>query len=90
MNKQRVQYHVTDWEFVINRAERNNKYITTDDGILTLQDFDFTKSANFTLGYGDNIIEIEVEIDSSASDIYTGAVIVVYLKLLVGEIVILY
>lgn len=76
---QMVQYYVSDWDFVLSRAEMNGQLVYTDDGKLITKKPEITSSP-VELAYGHNIIEFEADMDardqyaasSSQSWDYTG------------------
>ncbi|MCK5087813.1 MAG: type VI secretion system tip protein VgrG, partial [Melioribacteraceae bacterium] len=59
-----VQHNVTDWDFIMSRAEMNGKLVFTDDGKLIVKKPDTSASSELTLIYGSTMMEFEAEIDS--------------------------
>ena len=59
-----VQYYVTDWDFIVTRAEANGMLILTEDGKVVMQKPDTAGSPVLDLVYGQNIVEFETEIDA--------------------------
>ncbi len=59
-----VQHDVTDWDFIMSRAEMNGKLVLTDDGKLIVKKPDTSASSELTLIYGSTMMEFEAEMDS--------------------------
>lgn len=59
-----VQYHATDWDFILTRAEANAKLVWVKDGELIVAKPDFEGEAGFVLSYGSSIYEFEAEMDA--------------------------
>lgn len=65
MYKEMVQYYSTDWDFVVSRAEANGMLVFVEDGKVNVKKPEFTlKGDSLNLTYGDNIVDIEAEMDS--------------------------
>ncbi|HKJ41485.1 MAG TPA: type VI secretion system tip protein VgrG [Sunxiuqinia sp.] len=62
-NKRLVQVHATDWDFLLTRADTNNKLLLVDDGTLSLKKPDMSSDPVLNLTYGANIFEFEAELD---------------------------
>lgn len=58
-----IQYHVTDWDFIVSRAEVNSQVILTNDGKIKVVKPDYGSPVVLSLQYGSGIIELEAEID---------------------------
>ncbi len=58
-----VQYYVSDWDFVLSRAEMNGQLVYTDDGKLITKKPEVTSSP-VELAYGQNVIEFEADMDA--------------------------
>ncbi|HEY5969975.1 MAG TPA: type VI secretion system tip protein VgrG [Chitinophagaceae bacterium] len=63
-HKEMVQYYVTDWDFIIQRAEANAMLAFTDLDKLIIKKPDAGSDAVLTATYGDNIFEFETEMDA--------------------------
>ncbi|MGB5818626.1 MAG: type VI secretion system tip protein VgrG [Saonia sp.] len=63
-NKQLVQFNVSDWDFIVTRAEANGMLVFTDDGKLVVKKPSTEGEPICTVTYGDNIWEIEAETDT--------------------------
>ena len=66
-----VQYFVTDWDFVLSRAEANGQLVFTEDGKLVTKKPEIGE-ADFELAYGHNVLEFEADMD--ARDQYAASV----------------
>ncbi len=62
---QMVKYYVSDWDFILTRAEANGKLVTTDDGSLVVKAPDGSGEAALSLTYGGNMLEFEAIMDAS-------------------------
>jgi Rhs element Vgr protein len=71
-HKELVRVNITDWDFMVTRAEANGKFVYTNvDGSLAIQKPEVKKaSAIGTISYGDNVIEVEAEVDARSQ--YNG------------------
>ncbi|MEM9337726.1 MAG: type VI secretion system tip protein VgrG [Bacteroidota bacterium] len=58
-----VQYFVSDWDFILSRAEMNGQLVYTDDGKLITKKPEITDSP-VELAYGHNVIEFEADMDA--------------------------
>jgi Rhs element Vgr protein len=63
-HKEMVQYYVTDWDFIIQRAEANAMLAFTDLDKLVIKKPDAGSTSVLTATYGDNIFELETEMDA--------------------------
>ncbi|MCB0428632.1 MAG: type VI secretion system tip protein VgrG [Flavobacteriales bacterium] len=63
-HKEMVQYYVTDWDFVVSRAEVNGLLVFADDGQLAVKAPDLSQEPIVNLGYGHNIMEFEAAMDA--------------------------
>ena len=63
-HKQLVQFNVTDWDFIVTRAEANGMFVFTDDGTLVVKKPSTEGEAICTVTYGRNLWEIEAETDA--------------------------
>src|SRR5690606_23822382 len=63
-HKELVQYNSTDWDFMLNRAEMIGMVILTLDEKITIKSPTVSGEATLSLLYGDNIIELDAEMDS--------------------------
>lgn len=59
-----VQYNSTDWDFVLKRANAAGQLVYTDNGSLVTITPTIANTPDFTLEYGDQLIEFEAEMDA--------------------------
>ncbi len=59
-----VQYHCTDWDFLVLRAEANGLVVITDSGKISIVRLETPSIATHNITWGDNIISFEAEIDA--------------------------
>ncbi|MEM9326141.1 MAG: Rhs element Vgr protein, partial [Bacteroidota bacterium] len=59
-----VQYHATDWDFMVSRAEANGQLVFVDDGKVTVQKPDPSQEPLIELAFGHNVFEFEAGIDA--------------------------
>ncbi|MEM5567086.1 type VI secretion system tip protein VgrG [Psychroserpens sp. AS72] len=62
--KEVIQYGVTDWDFILSRAEINGLVVATDDGKMCIKKPVVSSNPVHTLTYGDNIIELDLTVGS--------------------------
>ncbi len=58
-----VQNNVTDWDFIVNRAEINSCNVTVEDGHLAIKKITF-EEPNIAIENGQGVIDFEAEIDA--------------------------
>jgi len=58
-----VQYHSSDWDFMLSRADVNGLLVTVDNGEISAQLPDTNQEAALSLLYGATIFELDAEID---------------------------
>jgi Rhs element Vgr protein len=59
-----IQYHMSDWDFMLLRAEANGKLVYTDAGKVIVAKPKVKESGAPKATFGDNIFEFEAEMDS--------------------------
>ncbi len=59
-----VQHHVTDWDFLVTRAEVNGKLVFVDDGKITVKAPDLSAEPLLELAYGHNVYDFEAGMDA--------------------------
>ncbi len=59
-----VQYHCTDWDFMLSRADANGLIVTNEAGKLEIKKPVVSGSAVLDLNYGTNIMDIKAKMDS--------------------------
>ncbi|RZS92511.1 type VI secretion system tip protein VgrG [Aquimarina brevivitae] len=63
-HKELVQYHISDWDFLVTRAQANGKLCFADDGKITIAKPDFSTEAVETVTFGATILDLDAEIDA--------------------------
>lgn len=63
-HKQLVQFHASDWDFLLARAAANGKLVWTQDDKLVVRTPTVSGSASVTLQFGATLIELDAEIDA--------------------------
>ncbi|HLK27335.1 MAG TPA: type VI secretion system tip protein VgrG [Puia sp.] len=63
-HKQIVQHHISDWDFMLLRAEANGMLVNTDDGKIVIAKPDTSANPALTLEFGSTVLEFEAEMDS--------------------------
>ena len=64
VHPQMVQHHVTDWDFIVTRAEANGQLVTTRDGELAVKTPDAGGAPVLTLAFGGNVLDFEAVMDA--------------------------
>ncbi len=59
-----VQYHVTDWDFLLLRAEANAKLVMVDDGKVNIKAPETSEDAAVAVLFGSTLIDFEAEMDA--------------------------
>lgn len=62
--KELVQYYVTDWDYLLARAEANGLLVTVDGGKVTVAPPATSAAPVLTLTYGTDLIEFSAELDA--------------------------
>ena len=63
-HKEMVQHHVSDWDFLVSRAEVNGKLVFVDDGKITVKAPDLSADPMLKLAYGHNVYDFEAGMDA--------------------------
>ena len=64
-HQEMVQYHATDWDFILSRAEANCQLVFTDDGLLTTKVPKLDASEKLpVIKYGRNVYDFASQMDS--------------------------
>ncbi|MFK7971333.1 MAG: type VI secretion system tip protein VgrG [Bacteroidia bacterium] len=61
-----VQYRVSDWDFIVSRAEANGKLVWVDDGKIYITAPEDPEEALLSLALGANLISFDGEVDAMA------------------------
>lgn len=59
-----VQYHATDWDFLLMRSEANAKLVVVDDGKITIEEPKTDTDAAVAVLFGSTLIDFEAEMDA--------------------------
>lgn len=62
-HKEVVQHHSTDWDFMLDRADVNGRFVIVDDGKVQVKKPDSSQGELFCLTYGSTIYSYEAEMD---------------------------
>ncbi len=62
--KEMVQYHASDWDFILMRAEANGLICYCEDGKLLAQKPNLTADASLELLFGASLLELDAEQDA--------------------------
>jgi Rhs element Vgr protein len=63
-HEQLVQHHVSDWDFLLLRAEANSMLVNVDDGTINISKPDTTTKPVLQVSYGSSVLEFEAEMDA--------------------------
>jgi Rhs element Vgr protein len=58
-----VQYNVSDWDFIVSRAEMNSLLVMTDNNKMVIRKPDTGQEPVKEITYGEEVIEFESELD---------------------------
>lgn len=63
-HKELVQHHLSDWDFMLLRAEANGMLVNVNDGKVTIKKPDTGAAPALQISYGSSILEFEADIDA--------------------------
>lgn len=63
-HKHLVQHHLSDWDFMLLRAEANAMLVNTNDGVIKIAKPDTSSNPVLQVTYGSSILEFEAEMDA--------------------------
>ena len=63
-HKELVQYHTSDWDFMVSRAQANGKLCFVDDGIITIKKPEIDQEEVETVSFGATLLDFDAEIDA--------------------------
>lgn len=63
-HQEMVQYHTSDWDFILARAQANGQLCFLEDGKITIKKPNLHQDAIETFAYGDTILDFESEMDA--------------------------
>lgn len=61
---QLLQYHVSDWDFMISRLEANGQLCFVTDGTITTVKPDISAEPLAEIAFGNNLLELDAEFDA--------------------------
>jgi len=61
---QLVQHHLSDWDFMLMRAEANGMLVNVDDGTVNVKPPKTNAAAALEVHYGSSVLEFEAEMDA--------------------------
>ncbi len=64
VHKELVQYHATDWDFILSRTEANGQLVMLQDESFIIAKPDASKTPVLVAGYGNNILNFEAETEA--------------------------
>jgi len=59
-----VQHHISDWDFMLLRAEANGMLVNVDDGAIKIAKPKTSATAALQVTYGSSVLELEAEMDA--------------------------
>lgn len=59
-----IQFDISDWEWIVKRADRNGMVIILKDGEVSLKTPKVKPEADYEFTFSENILEIEAELES--------------------------
>ena len=62
-HKELVQHHLSDWDFMLLRAEANAMLVNVDDGNIKISKPDTSSEPVLQVTYGSSVLEFEAEMD---------------------------
>lgn len=63
-HKELVQHHLSNWDFMLLRAEANGLLVLADDGVIRIHKPDTSADPVLQVSYGSSVIEFEAEMDA--------------------------
>lgn len=63
-HKELVQHHVSDWDFMLLRAEANGLLVNVNDGKIKIAKPDTSADPVLQVSYGSSVLEFEAEMDA--------------------------
>lgn len=61
---QQIQYYVTDWDFLLSRAEASGMVVIVSDGKVTVAAPDADSNSVLTIEYGNNLLELNADLNA--------------------------
>ena len=63
-HEQLVQHHISDWDFILLRAEANSMLVNVNDGTVNISVPDTSAKPVLQVSYGSSVLEFEAEMDA--------------------------
>jgi Rhs element Vgr protein len=63
-HKELVQHHISDWDFMLLRAEANGMLVNVDDGAIKILKPAIQSREALEINYGSSVLEFEAEMDA--------------------------
>jgi Rhs element Vgr protein len=63
-HKELVQHHISDWDFLLLRAEANSMLVHVNDGRIKIAKPDTSAAPALQVTYGSSVLEFEAEMDA--------------------------
>jgi len=63
-HKEMVQHHISDWDFMLMRAEANSMMVIADDGNITVAKPTTSAAAVLQVAYGSSVVDFEAELNA--------------------------
>jgi len=63
-HKEMVQHHISDWDFMLLRAEANSMLVNVNDGTIKIAKPDTSSAPALQVSYGSSVLEFEAEMDA--------------------------
>lgn len=63
-HKELVQHHISDWDFMLLRAEANSMLVHVNDGKIKIAKPDTSAAPALQVTYGSSVLEFEAEMDA--------------------------
>jgi len=63
-HKELVQHHISDWDFILLRAEANGMLVNVDDGAIKISRPQIQPKEVLQINYGSSVLEFEAEMDA--------------------------
>lgn len=64
-HKELLQFQSIDWDFILSRADINGLLCLVDAGTISIKKPDFSQEPVETVSYGNNLFELDAEIDAT-------------------------
>jgi Rhs element Vgr protein len=63
-HRELVQHHISDWDFMLLRAEANGMLVNVQDGVIKIAPPDTSANPALQITYGSSVVELEAEMDA--------------------------